>query len=57
MRRVRISDTELYIGDVLDFFGVMIANKRKKRLLLYAEMKLPGEAWLEFRIDKDNILT
>ena len=26
-----------------------------KRLLLYAEMKLPGEAWLEFRIE-DNML-
>jgi len=26
-------------------------------LLLYAEMKLPGEAWLEFKIDENNILT
>jgi hypothetical protein len=25
-------------------------------LLLFAEMKLPGEAWLEFRIDSNNIL-
>ncbi|MCB0261011.1 MAG: DUF2867 domain-containing protein, partial [Calditrichaeota bacterium] len=25
-------------------------DPEKKRLLLYAEMKLPGEAWLEFRI-------
>jgi hypothetical protein len=24
------------------------------RLLLYAEMKLPGEAWLEFRIKKSG---
>lgn len=24
--------------------------KMKKRLLLFAEMKLPGEAWLEFKI-------
>jgi hypothetical protein len=31
---------------------VLIADKEQKRLLLYAEMKLPGEAWLEFRIMK-----
>ena len=25
-------------------------------MLLFAEMKIPGEAWLEFKIDEDNIL-
>jgi hypothetical protein len=29
-----------------------LADKKKMRLLLYAEMKLPGEAWLEYKIDK-----
>jgi hypothetical protein len=57
MRRGRKSDTELNSGDTLDFWRVMIANKEEKRLLLYAEMKLPGEAWLEFKIDKNNLLT
>jgi uncharacterized protein YbjT (DUF2867 family) len=57
MRRGRKSDTELNTGDALDFWRVMIANKIEKRLLLYAEMKLPGEAWLEFKIDNDDILT
>lgn len=57
MRRGRKSDLDLYPGDALDFWRVLIADKRKKRLLLYAEMKLPGEAWLEFKIDQDNILT
>ena len=57
MRRGRKSDTELNTGDALDFWRVMIANKDEKRLLLYAEMKLPGEAWLEFKIDENNILT
>jgi len=56
MRRGRKSDTELYTGDALDFWRVMIADKVERRLLLYAEMKLPGEAWLEFKIDKDDIL-
>jgi Protein of unknown function (DUF2867) len=29
---------------------VLVADKTIKRLLLYAEMKLSGEAWLEFKI-------
>jgi len=57
MRRGRKSDTEIVSGDALDFWRVLIANKEEKRLLLYAEMKLPGEAWLEFKIDEKNILS
>jgi uncharacterized protein YbjT (DUF2867 family) len=56
MRRGRKSDTELNTGDALDFWRVMVADKKEKRLLLYAEMKLPGEAWLEFKIDNNNTL-
>jgi uncharacterized protein YbjT (DUF2867 family) len=50
LRRGRRSPTELKNGDALDFWRVLYANREEKRLLLYAEMKLPGEAWLEFRI-------
>jgi len=57
MRRGRRSATEIRAGEALDFWRVLIASKKEKRLLLYAEMKLPGEAWLEFKIDDDNILT
>ncbi len=57
MRRGRKSDTELFPGDALDFWRVLLADKKQKRLLLYAEMNLPGEAWLEFKIDEKNILT
>lgn len=35
---------------------VTCAVRDEKRLLLFAEMKLPGEAWLEFKIDENNIL-
>ena len=55
IRRGRTHPTELNIGDSLDFWRVIYANKDQKKLLLYAEMKLPGEAWLEFKIE-DNIL-
>ena len=55
LRRGRKSPTELSPGDALDFWRVLLADRTSKRLLLYAEMKLPGEAWLEFVI-KDGIL-
>ncbi len=57
MRRGRKSPTEIHSGDALDFWRVLLADKGEKRLLLYAEMKLPGEAWLEFKIDEKDVLT
>lgn len=56
LRRGRTHPNKLYPGDALDFWRVLLADKKGKRLLLFAEMKLPGEAWLEFRIDENNIL-
>jgi len=56
LRRGRKNQTEISPGDALDFWRVLIADKKEKRLLLFAEMKLPGEAWMEFRIDSNNIL-
>ncbi len=50
LRRGRRHPTELKAGDTLDFWRVLLADKENKRLLLYAEMRLPGEAWLQFRI-------
>ena len=55
LRRGRRSMTEIAPGDALDFWRVLYASREEKRLLLYAEMRLPGEAWLEFLI-KDNTL-
>jgi uncharacterized protein YbjT (DUF2867 family) len=52
LRRGRRSPDQLVAGDALDFWRVLIADKQQMRLLLYAEMKLPGEAWLEFKIKK-----
>jgi uncharacterized protein YbjT (DUF2867 family) len=50
LRRGRTHPTRLKTGDVLDFWRVLLADEEGRRLLLYAEMKLPGEAWLEFQI-------
>jgi uncharacterized protein YbjT (DUF2867 family) len=49
-RRGRTSNVDLRPGDVLDFWRVLLADKQNKRLLLYAEMKVPGEAWLELKV-------
>ena len=56
LRRGRKSQTDISPGESLDFWRVLISDKKEKRLLLYAEMKLPGEAWLEFKIDDKDIL-
>lgn len=51
LRRGRRHPTELHSGDALDFWRVLVADQKSGRLLLYAEMKLPGEAWLEWKIN------
>ncbi|MCJ7597000.1 MAG: SDR family oxidoreductase [Desulfobacterales bacterium] len=51
--RGRRSSTELRINDVIDFWRVE-ALEKEKRLLLRAEMRLPGKAWLEFVIAGDE---
>ena len=48
--RGRKSISSLEINDVIDFWRVEDLQPNR-RLLLRAEMKLPGKAWLEFTID------
>jgi uncharacterized protein YbjT (DUF2867 family) len=55
LRRGRKHPNEIYNGETLDYWRVLLASRAEKRLLLYAEMKLPGEAWLEFRIENDTL--
>ena len=50
LRRGRTNRNSIHSGDVLDFWRVLYANKEEGKLILFAEMKLPGEAWLEFKI-------
>ena len=51
--RGRKSQTSLKINDVIDFWRVEDLQK-SVRLLLRAEMKLPGKAWLEFKIGDEG---
>ena len=56
LRRGRTHPYRIYTGDSLDFWRVLLSDREKGRLLLFAEMRLPGEAWLEFRMGSDNVL-
>ncbi|BAN02175.1 SDR family oxidoreductase [Ilumatobacter coccineus] len=53
MRRGRRHPDQLRVGDALDFFRVE-AYERPSLLRLRAEMKVPGDAWLEWRITTDE---
>jgi uncharacterized protein YbjT (DUF2867 family) len=50
LRRGRRDPSELRVGDALDFWRVL-AVEENRRLRLLAEMKVPGEALLQFDID------
>jgi hypothetical protein len=50
VRRGRRDPEVLQVGDSLDFWRVEALEENRK-LLLAAEMKLPGRAWLEFAIE------
>lgn len=56
LRRGRTNPSTINVGDSIDFWRVLYANKKEGRLLLFAEMKLPGEAWLEFRVEGDKLV-
>ena len=56
LRRGRTNPDIIHAGDTVDFWRVLLADKENGRLLLFAEMKLPGEAWLEFRIKDDYLV-
>lgn len=55
LNRGRRARGYLRIGDALDFWKV-VDIKEGKRLLLYAQMKLPGQAWLEFDVQSEQLV-
>lgn len=54
LNRGRRHPFEIQVGDSIDFWRVMAADKDKGLLILYAGMKLPGEAWLQFHVEQKN---
>ncbi|CAN5350142.1 SDR family oxidoreductase [soil metagenome] len=55
LRRGRRDPHTLHAGDAVDFWRVLMAARPHGRLILYAEMRLPGEGWLEFEITDKEI--
>ncbi|WP_028583827.1 SDR family oxidoreductase [Desulfogranum mediterraneum] len=55
LNRGRRLHRQLRLGDALDFWKV-VDLKENKRLLLYAQMKLPGQAWLEFDVQPRQLV-
>lgn len=55
LSRGRRSNTDLRIGDALDFWKV-VDLKPGKRLLLHAQMRVPGDAWLEFDVQPEQLV-
>lgn len=55
LNRGRRDMHQLRVGESVDFWRVedLTINER---LLLYAQMKVPGKAWLEFKIKEDELL-
>ena len=55
LNRGRRQPRDLRLGDAVDFWKVADI-KEGKRLLLYAQMKLPGQGWLEFDCQPDQLV-
>ncbi|MBA3004028.1 MAG: SDR family oxidoreductase [Desulfurivibrio sp.] len=55
LNRGKRQQKELRVGDALDFWKVADL-KENKRVLLLAQMKVPGKAWLEFDIQEDRLV-
>lgn len=55
LNRGRRDSCDLRFGECLDFWRVEDIEEGK-RLLLYAQMKIPGSAWLEFKIEDERLI-
>lgn len=55
VNRGRRDSKRVRVGDSVDFWKV-VDLVENERLLLFAQMKLPGKAWLEFKIQDDQLI-
>lgn len=53
LNRGRRHPFEIQAGDSIDFWRVILAEE-KGHLILFAGMKVPGEAWLQFKVEQKN---
>ncbi|MBB5020786.1 SDR family oxidoreductase [Desulfurispira natronophila] len=55
LNRGRRQMCDLRVGDCLDFWKV-VHLEENRRMLLEAQMKVPGKAWLEFVVDDNQLV-
>lgn len=56
LRRGRTNRNRIETGDALDFWRVLHSDYTECRLLLFAEMKLPGEAFLDWKVENNQLI-
>ncbi len=49
-KKEQSNKNEINRGDKLDFWKAQIADEKNLHILLFADLFMPGEGWLEFRI-------
>lgn len=54
LNRGRRNPSTIQVGDSIDFWRVLVADKEKGHLMLFSNMKVPGKAWLMFELIKDR---
>lgn len=54
LNRGRRHPSEILAGDSIDFWRVIRADKALGDLILFAGMKVPGEAWLQFKVEQED---
>lgn len=54
LNRGRGHPSEIQVSNSIDFWKVILADKDRGHLILYAGMKVPGEAWLQFKFEQKN---
>lgn len=54
LNRGRRHPFDIHVGDSIDFWRVIRADKENGDLILFAGMKVPGEAWLQFKFEQKN---
>ncbi len=54
LNRERQHPYEIHVGDSIDVWRVILADKDTSHLIIYAGTKVPNEAWLQFKIEQKN---
>lgn len=54
LNRGRRDPAEILVGDSIDFWRVIQADKDSGHLVLFSNMKVPGKAWLSFELVEDG---